>query len=160
MEVMVKRRKIEKETDILDFKVLNYRYKNINNLDLNHYRNIKDFTFISKLERLEILSVNDSNFSDIPFLGKNKNNKNIKELYLENHKNIKGFIPISKFEKLEILNINQINISDISFLEKNKNIKELHLENSKNIKDFTPISKLEREIYISDLKKKILKNYF
>ena len=48
-------------------------------------KNIKEFTPISKLERLEILDVSYTNISDISFLEKNKN---IKELYLENSENI------------------------------------------------------------------------
>ena len=93
-------------------------------------KNNKDFTIISKLEKLENLDVSNTNISDISFLEKNKI---IKELYLYDCKNIKDFTIISKLEKLENLDISYTNISDISFLEQNKNIKELHLLSCKNI---------------------------
>ena len=52
---------------------------------MSNCKNIKEFTPISKLERLEILDVSYTNISDISLLEKNKN---IKELYLENCENI------------------------------------------------------------------------
>ena len=48
-------------------------------------RNIKDFTPISKLEKLEILKVRYTKISDISFL---KKNKIIKKCYLNGCKNI------------------------------------------------------------------------
>jgi len=97
---------------------------------LDSRENIKNFTPISKFERLEKLDVSYTNISDISFLEKNKN---IKELYLYYCLNIKNFTPLSKLERLENLDVSWTNISDISFLEKNKNIKELNLECCKNI---------------------------
>ena len=88
-------------------------------------QNIKDYSFISKLDKLEILKLSHTNTSDISFL---ENNKNIKELYLEECENIKDYSFISALDKLEILDLSYTNISDISFLENNKNIKKLHLE--------------------------------
>jgi len=41
------------------------KYDNINNLDLDNCKDIEDFTPISKLERLEILNISDTNISDI-----------------------------------------------------------------------------------------------
>ena len=106
------------------------KYDNVYRLDLSENRNIKDFTPISKLERLELLKVKDTNICDISFFEKMKN---IKELNLNLCENIKDFIPISNLERLEILNVGDTNISDISFLEKNKNIKELNLNLCENI---------------------------
>ena len=57
--------------------------------------NIKNFTPISKFERLEKLDVSYTNISDISFLEKNKN---IKELNLYYCKNIEDFAPISKLK--------------------------------------------------------------
>ena len=74
-------------------------------------KNIKDFTIISKLEKLEYLNVSDTNISDISFLEKNKN---IKFFNLHGCKNIKDFTIISKLEKLETFNVSDTNISDIS----------------------------------------------
>ena len=85
----VKKLKIDKEADILNFKILINKYKNINSLDLSNCNKIKDFISIYKLERLEILNVSQTNISDISILEKIKN---IKELYLETCKNIKDFI--------------------------------------------------------------------
>ena len=48
-------------------------------------KKIKDFSTISKLEKLEILDVGETNISDISFLEKNNN---IKELRLNECKNI------------------------------------------------------------------------
>ena len=86
------------------------KYNNINNLELIGCENIKDFTLISKLEKLENLKVRYTNISDISFL---ENNKNIKELDLRYCGNIKDFTPISKLKKLENLNVSCIYISDI-----------------------------------------------
>ena len=44
-------------------------------LNLFSCENIKDFTLISKFERLEILDVGYTDISDISFLEKNKNIK-------------------------------------------------------------------------------------
>ena len=52
---------------------------------MNYCRNIKDFSTISKLEKLEILNVIFTNISDISFLEKNNN---IKELTLYGCENI------------------------------------------------------------------------
>ena len=52
---------------------------------MNGCYNIEDFSTISKLEKLEILNVNETYISDISFLEKNKN---IKELSLNGCKNI------------------------------------------------------------------------
>jgi len=120
----VKKLQINYKADILNLKIIFDKYENVNNLDLNKCENIEDFTPISKLERLEILNINDRNISDISFLEKNKN---IKELNLFSCENIEDFTSISKLERLEILDVSYTNISDISFLEKNKNIKELNL---------------------------------
>ena len=138
---LIKNVKIDKETDILNFKILIDKYININNLDLSYCNKIKDFISISKLKRLEFLNVRSSNISDISFLEKNKN---IEKLNLRYCENIKDFTPISKLERLKILNSSYTNISNITFLEKNKNIKELNFRYCENIKDLTPISKLER----------------
>ena len=69
--------KLNAKVKISNLQILIYKYDNINNLDLDHCEDIEDFTPISKLERLEILSLNRGNISDISFL---ENNKNIKEL--------------------------------------------------------------------------------
>ena len=106
------------------------RYKNVNILNLSGCRNIKDFTPISKIERLKILNVNETYISDISFLEKNKY---IIDLNLFGCKNIKDFKPISRIERLEILDVCYTNICNISFLEKNKNIKKLRLIGCKNI---------------------------
>ena len=137
----VKKLRIKRKAEISNIQVLINKYENFNNLDLSGCKNIKDFTIISKLEKLENLNVTYTNISDISFLEKNKN---IKELYLYECKNIEDFTHISKLERLENLNVSFTNISDISFLEKNKNIKKLHLNSCKNIEDFTIISKLEK----------------
>jgi len=81
---------------------------------------ITDFSPISKLERLENLNVNRTNFSDISIL---ENNKSIKKLYFENCFIIEDFTPISKFEKLEVLYLSETEISDLSILEKIKILK-------------------------------------
>ena len=115
------------------------KYKDLIELNLEGYENIKDFSLISKLEKLENLNLSCTDISDISFLEKNKN---IKELNLSLCENIEDYSFISKLEKLEILNCSDTNISDISFLKKNKNIKELNLAGCKNIKDYSFISKL------------------
>ena len=109
----VKKVKINNEAKISNLQVID-KYNNVINLDLTNCKNIKDFTPISKLERLEILNISYTKISDIPFLEKNKT---IKELNLCGCKNIKDFISISKLKRLEYLNIGYANVSDISFLE-------------------------------------------
>ena len=68
---------------------------NIKELRLNSCKNIKDFSIISKLKKLESLDVDYTNISDISFLEKNNN---IKELRLNSCKNINDFSSISKLE--------------------------------------------------------------
>ena len=60
--------------------------KNIKYLFLHHFRFIKDYTPISKLDQLKILKFSDSNINNISFL---ENNNNIKclELILLHHLN-------------------------------------------------------------------------
>ena len=67
---LIKKIKIDKKADILNIKVLRNKYKNFNNLDLRNYQKIKDFTSISKLERLEVLDVANTSISTISFLKK------------------------------------------------------------------------------------------
>ena len=59
--------------------------KNIKELNLWKCKNIKDFSIISKLNKLEKLDLSYTNISDISFL---ENNKNIKKLNLYGCKNI------------------------------------------------------------------------
>ena len=80
----VKKLKINERVDILNLKIFD-KYEKVNNLDLSRCKNIKDFSPISKIERLEILNISFTNISDISFLEKNKN---IKELNLIDCKNI------------------------------------------------------------------------
>ena len=54
--------KINKEAQILNIQKLINKYANINNLDLSHCENIKDFTPISKLKNLEILNISKQIF--------------------------------------------------------------------------------------------------
>ena len=106
------------------------KFNNIKKLDLSWCMNIKDYSFISKLNKLEILNLIETNVSDISFL---ENNKNIKGLELRGCKNIKDYSIILELDKLEKLYLYDSNISYISFLENNKNIKELYLERCLNI---------------------------
>ena len=96
------------------------KYKNLLKLDLYHCLNIRDFSFISSLKQLVYLDINDTEISDISFLGKNKN---IKELNLYECRHVKDYSIISNLKKLEKLNLGKTNVSDISFLINNKNIK-------------------------------------
>ena len=101
---------------------------------MKYCENIKEFTNISKLEKLEILSANETNIIDISFLEKNKN---IKILVLDYCKNIKEF---AQLEKLVILDVSKTN---------NKNIKELYMQNCKNIKKNDNLfSRKDIQIYI------------
>ena len=70
--------------------------KNIKILNLEGCNNIRDYSIISNLEKLENLDLSYSNISDISFL---VNNKNIKKLNLEECKNIKDDSIISNLEK-------------------------------------------------------------
>ena len=94
----VKELKIKRGTEISIVLALIDKYKTANILNLSQCKNIKDFTPISKIERLEILDVGETNICDISFL---ENNKNIKELHLNSYENIKDFTPISKIERLD-----------------------------------------------------------
>jgi len=73
--------------------------KNIKELGLIFCQQIKDFSPISKLERLEILYANDTNISDLSFLEKNKN---IKKLYLGDCENINKNDKIFSRKDIEI----------------------------------------------------------
>ena len=133
--------KINESTKILNLEILIDKYCNANILNLNKCKNIKDFTLISKFERLEIIDISNTNISDISFLEKNKK---IKELYLNYCEKIIEFKHISKLKRLETLKVSDTNISDISFLEENQNLKKLEMYRCKNIKYFSSISKIER----------------
>ena len=63
-------------TNISDISFLE-KNKNIKELNIDACNNIKDFTSISKLERLEFLSFANTDISDISFLEKNKNIKKL-----------------------------------------------------------------------------------
>ena len=139
----IKKLKIKEDVEISNILNINFdKYKNFIELNLGVCKNIKDYSFISKLEKLEILNLWYSNISDISFLIKNNN---IKELNLERCINIKDYSFISKLEKLENLDLSYTYISDISFLIKNNNIKELNLQGCFNIKDYSIISILENK---------------
>ena len=138
----IKKLKIKENTETSNISNINFdKYEYLIELDLNGCKNIKDYSFISNLEKLENLNLGYTDIYDISFL---KKNKNIKELNLERWKNFLDYSIISNLEKLENLNLGYTNISDISFLEKNKNIKQLNLEGCKNIKDYSIISNLEK----------------
>jgi len=72
----------------------------IKGLNLEECQNIKDFSFISKLEKLECLN---PSFTDIYYISFLEKNANIKELYLERCFNINDYSSISKLEKIENL---------------------------------------------------------
>ena len=153
---LVKKLKIKEHIEESNITNIKFgKYKDLIELNLGGCENIKDYSFISKLEKLENLHLCYTNISDISFLEKINS---IKELNLKECENIKDYSFISKLEKLENLNLIDTNISDISFLEKNKNIKELNLGGCINIKDYSFISKLEnlenlnlRDTNISDI---------
>ena len=145
-------KKLEIKKDIEESNISNIKfdkYKDLIELNLTGCKNIKDYTFISKLEKLEYLCLSYTNISDILFFEKNIN---IKELILLGCRNIKDYSFLSKLEKLEKLNLCYTNISDISFLIKNNNIKKLNLEECKNIVDYSFISNLEKleNLYLKD----------
>ena len=71
-------KKLTIKEDIEIYQVSNIKfdkYKNLIELDLSYCENIKDYSFISNLEKLKNLNLHESNISDISFL---VNNKNIK----------------------------------------------------------------------------------
>ena len=75
----IKKLKIKEDIEIS--KVSNIKidkYKNLIELDLSGSKNIKDYSFISKLEKLENLNLYFTNISDISFLEQNKNIKRIR----------------------------------------------------------------------------------
>ena len=76
--------------------------KNIKILNLEYCENIKDYSFISKLEKLENLYLHDTDISDFSFLEKNKN---IKKLDLGHCKNIIDYSFISKLENSQNIRI-------------------------------------------------------
>ena len=100
--IQIKKIKIKEDIETSNISCIKFdKYKNINELNLEGYRNIKDYSFISNLEKLENLNLYNTNISDISFLVKIKN---IKILNLEECKNIKDYSFISNLE-------NNINIS-------------------------------------------------
>ena len=96
----IKKLKIKEEVEISNVSNIKIdKYKNLIELNLEGCKNIKDYSFISKLEKLENLNLCNSNISDISFL---INNNNIKELNLGGCRNIEDYSFISKLEKLQI----------------------------------------------------------
>ena len=107
----VKKLKIKKDIEKSNISNIKFdKYKDLIELTLEECRNIKNYSFISKLEILENLNLRNTNISYISFLEKNKN---IKVLNLEYCRSIKDYSFISNLEKLENLNLENTNISDI-----------------------------------------------
>ena len=99
--IQIKKLKIKVDIEASNISNIKFdKYKNLIEIDLSECKNIKDYSFISNLEKLENLNLIDTNISDISFL---KKNKNIKELNLYGCKNIKDYSIISNLEKLENL---------------------------------------------------------
>ena len=93
----VKKLKIKEDIEESNIRNIKFdKYKDFIELNLEGCFNIKDYSFISKLEKLENLNLCLTNILDISFL---ENNKNIKELNLVGCKNIKDYSFISKLEK-------------------------------------------------------------
>ena len=85
----IKKLKIKESAEISHISSIMFdKYKNFIELNLEYCKNIKDYSFISKLEKLENLNLSYSNISAISFLIKNNN---IKELNLEGCKNIEDY---------------------------------------------------------------------
>ena len=78
------------------------KYKNLLKLNLYHFLNIRDFSFISSLKLLVYLDICDTEISDISFLGKNKN---IKDLNLHECRHVKDYSIISNLNILEKINL-------------------------------------------------------
>ena len=89
-------KKLKIKEDIVESNISNIKfdkYKDLIELNLKGCWNIKDYSFISKLEKLENLNLGRTNVLDISFLEKNKN---IKELNLQGCRKIKDYSFISK----------------------------------------------------------------
>ena len=63
---------IDKNAEMPNLKSLIDKYDNTNKLVLSECQNIKDFTPLFQLERLEILDINSTNISDISLISKIK----------------------------------------------------------------------------------------
>ena len=63
---------IDKNAEMPNLKSLIDKYDNTNKLVLSECQNIKDFTPLFQLERLEILDFNSTNISDISLISKIK----------------------------------------------------------------------------------------
>ena len=82
--------------------------KNIKSLIISEFSFIKDYTPISKLDKLEFLKLYHTDINSLLFL---ENCKNINDLNLSYlYKKIDDFTPISKLDKLETLPILKTNI--------------------------------------------------
>ena len=91
--IKIKKIKIKEDIETLNISNIKFdKFENLIELDLSLCKNIKDFSFISNLEKLENLILWNTNISDISFLEKNKN---IKELDLSQCQNIQDFSFIS-----------------------------------------------------------------
>ena len=97
--IQIKKLKIKADIETSNISNINFdKYKNLIEMDLTNCENIKDYSFISNLEKLENLNLYISNITDISFL---VNNKNIKELNLERCENI--YIKFRKIRKFKSL---------------------------------------------------------
>ena len=91
--IQIKKIKIKEDIETLNISNIKFdKFENLIELDLSLCKNIKDFSFISNLEKLENLILWNTTISDISFLEKNKN---IKELDLSQCQNIQDFSFIS-----------------------------------------------------------------
>ena len=94
---LIKKLKIKEGIETSNISKIKFdKYENLIELDLAGCKNIKEYSIISNLEKLENLNFSYTNISDISFLEKNKN---IKGLYLAECKNIKDYSIISKLKE-------------------------------------------------------------
>ena len=114
-----------------------YKIKDFSRVTSN--QSIKDLTPISKLTKLNKLTLSGYNISDISFLS---TLTKLTELDLMNNK-IKDITPISKLTSLQKLYLSLNEISDISALSSLTNLEELDISGNQ-INDLTALSGLKR----------------
>ena len=104
---------------------------------------IIDFGEISKLAKLNYISITSCKISDYSELFSLMNEKSITNIYLNNNGTINDLSGIEKFRNLTQLTISRSGVKDITSIAKLTNLETLSLEKN-DISDFLELYKLEK----------------
>ncbi|MCH7493256.1 leucine-rich repeat domain-containing protein, partial [bacterium] len=107
-----------------------------------------DLTSLAKLTNLRVLSLQDTQVSDLNPLTKLMS---LEELWLNGSKQVSDLTPLAKLTSIELLALDDTRVNDLTPLAKLTSLQELRL-NSTPVDDLTPLVKLTNlsVLYLND----------